>query len=593
MTGSFALLILLVLGTDQDALNDLIRDARSKKYDVRLAAYDKLIESGDAGRKLLEPILRDAEDRARKDLLAFANGRGASAFRKELKKRVDEARKEALDVIRDRTAYPDDAHGEVGQPKVDGAVSKLRELWMRPGRLFIEKVPEINNALYYVKEAAQYLKRAGYQPNDYDEDLQEAYRELDEALSPLGFMYSKKELKEIEEIHEFNATGPGSATDEERRFARILNDYRVMLGLAPLELDDRLVVAARKHSQEMLDMDYFAHESPVAENRTPGMRAQKEGYGGGVLENCALAGSAQGAFDGWYTSSGHHRGLITDRSTQLGIGHSISRSGGRGSQWTMLAGSSNSLRGKSPKGNPRLLFLARRDRLEAGDVETRFALAKWCFKNEMPDEARELLSEVVQIDPEHKNAHLRLGHVRSNGQWVTAEEKLLADVSEKGEDEVLAEVGKRLGADEPATRLAAVRVIEKIGNRNGTNLLVTALKDDASEVRVAACEVLARFQAVAAIPALKAALGDPSFYVAHSAAAALWGLGDASGVATLFKGLRSSNLNPRIDSHRKARAAFGRDFGYAWDLPEVEREKVVDEWEAWVATQKPTAAGGG
>lgn len=583
----FALLISFVLVASNDVdMAKLSRDARSKKFDVRLDAYHALLDLGPEGISVLEPILRDAEEKARKEFLSHATGSKAKGFRRKLKGMIEAQRKEALKIIRDRTKYPDDAHGAVGQHLVDAEVARLRDPWKSPGRLFLDENEEIKGTLYYVREAAQYLKRAGFQPNWYDEDLVAAYRELDEQFDPLDICFSSKERKEIEEIYEFNATGPGSATDEERRFARILNDYRLMLGLDAMELDDRLVVAARKHSQEMMDMDYFAHESPVAENRTPSMRAQKEGFSGSVMENCAISADAQGAFDGWYNSSGHHRGLIT-RSPQLGAGHSVSSSGHPGRQWTMMGGSANSLRGKKPKGNPRLIFLDRKQKLQSNDAETRYALARWCLKNEMPDEAKEMLREVVRIDPEHKSAHLLLGHVRSNGAWVTAEEKLLADVKDKGVDEVLSMVGERLGADEPAIRLAAVRVIEKIGAAAGVPLLVRALKDDASEVRDAACEVLGKLGGAAATGPLKGALSDRSFYVAHSAALALWKLGYGDGVGTLFKGLRSGDLNPRIDAHRKGRAAFGKDFGYAWDLPEVERAKVVDEWEAYVGTLTP------
>jgi len=588
---TLALFVSFVIAASSAAANDadlkkLVRDARSKKFDVRLDAYHALLDLGPEGVKVLEPILRDAEDAARRSFLSHAKGSKAKGFRKRLKKKIDARRKAAIAIIKDRVKYPDDAHGAVGQHLVDGEVAKLRELWIRPGRLFTEEVPEINDTLYYIREAAQYLKRCGFNPNWYDEDLKAAYRELDEQFDPIEVCFSKKDRDEIEEIYEFNATGPLSATDDERRYARILNDYRLMLGLDAMELDDRLVVASRKHSQEMLDMSYFAHESPVAENRSPGMRAQKEGYSGGVMENCATSRDAQGAFDGWYTSSGHHRGLITG-SKQLGIGHSVHQGGGRGSQWTMMAGSSNSLRGKKPKENPRLIYLDRRSKLQANDAETRFALASWCRKNEMPDEAKELLNEVVRIDPEHKDAHVRLGHVKSNGQWVTAEEALLALVGDKGVQEVMPLVGERLGAQEPAIRLAAVKVIEKIADPAGVPLLLRALKDDASEVRDAACGVLAALDAKSAAGSLKGLLGDRSFYVAHSAAAALWKLGESDGVATLFKGLRSSNLNPRIDAHRKARRAFGKDFGYAWDLPAVERAKVVNEWEAYVQTLAP------
>lgn len=585
---------LFVDPSDEPDLKELVKAARSKDYAVRLAAYDALIELGEPARVPLERVLRAAEKKAADDLLELAEGANASKFRKWLKSEIPAARKEALEIIHDRELYPDDAHGEKGQHLVDNKVAVLRELWRRPSRHFTERVSEVNGRLYYIKEASDYLKRAGFEPEIFMNQA-EALDELDRRFDPREFMWSSKERKDIESLLEYNDSTASTATDEERRFVRILNEYRLMLGLKALELDDRLVTASRKHSQEMMDLDYFAHESPVEENRTPGMRADKEGYRGGVLENCAIAADAQGAFDGWYRSSGHHRGLVTNSSSQIGGGHSVRSGGGPGRQWTMLAGSSNSLRGKKAKEDPRLMFLVRREKLSANDVDTRLALARFCVKNDLTDEARTLMEEVVTLDPECRDARELLGHVRSNGRWTSASEKLREDMQTLEGKEAIAAVQQILRSEHPSLRVEGVKAALALGD-DALAIIAGALKDDASEVRVAACEALGVLARDGSIPALKGALSDRSFYVAHSAAASLDRLGDSAGIPTLFKGLRSDDLNHRLDAHRKARGAFGKDFGYAWDLPAVERAEVVNRWEAWVqerAASRASGAGGG
>ncbi len=121
---------------------------------------------------------------------------------------------------------------------------------------------------------------------------------------------------------------------EERRFVAVLNAYRRALGLRPFEIDERLVVASRKHSAEMVDLGYFGHVSPVERNRTPGDRARLEGFSsGGVGENC-LAGRADGAsaFEAWYRSPGHHRNLVSG-GFEVGVGATQDHA-----MWTMVAG---------------------------------------------------------------------------------------------------------------------------------------------------------------------------------------------------------------------------------------------------------------
>lgn len=588
-TMSIALLFTLAISLPSVAARDeelsaLVLAARSKESPTRLAAYDALAKKGEDGKKALLRILRDAEDRAARDFLALPKAGEASDFKRWLVKEVAAAREEALKVIRDPKIYPDDAHGVVGQPVVDDKVAKLRGLWIRPSLLFAQRVEEVNVKLYYVKEASDWLKKIGAEPNRFL-NKEEAMAELDEAFDVRSLVYDKGAIAKIDAVNEENATGPLAATDEERRFARILNDYRVMLGLEPLRLTDPLTLAARKHSQEMLEMNYFAHESPVAANRHPADRARREGHSGPVLENCAISGDARDAFEGWYTSSGHHRGLISDNARLLGAGQSILDGGSPGRHWTMLAGPGSAPKSKNAKKEPREILTERRAKLKESDVETRLALAKFCRKHELHDDERRLLEEVVAIDPENKPARRALGHVRHEGKWMTPEEKLASDLATLPKAEVVAAAAQRLSDSEATVRLAAVKTLAQTADPAATPHLLGALNDKASEVRLAACIALRGAPANLSAAPLAKLLSDSSFYVAHAAALTLFEMGDRRGVPTLFASLRNSDLNHRIDAHKQARAAFGEDFGYAWDLPDAERAKVVDRWEAWVEEQ--------
>ncbi|MEZ5964742.1 MAG: HEAT repeat domain-containing protein [Planctomycetota bacterium] len=120
---------------------------------------------------------------------------------------------------------------------------------------------------------------------------------------------------------------------DERAFLETLNEYRRLLRLRALEPDERLVRSSRKHCEEMVRLGYFGHVSPVAERRTPTLRAKLEGFAGGVGENC-LAGAVdgRGAFEGWYHSPGHHRNMV-GAGPLLGVGATQDHG-----MWTMVIG---------------------------------------------------------------------------------------------------------------------------------------------------------------------------------------------------------------------------------------------------------------
>lgn len=71
-------------------------------------------------------------------------------------------------------------------------------------------------------------------------------------------------------------------------------------------------------------------------------------------------------------------------------------------------------------------FLARRAALSDGDIAGRMALADYCRAHEMLTRERELLREVIAIQPDHAQARARLGYVRGDHGWLTRDEQRAA-----------------------------------------------------------------------------------------------------------------------------------------------------------------------
>jgi uncharacterized protein YkwD len=67
------------------------------------------------------------------------------------------------------------------------------------------------------------------------------------------------------------------------------NAERQRLGLWPLRFEPRARVAARIHSEEMIQLSYFSHTSPVKKNQTLGHRLRQVGLREGMsAENIAI-----------------------------------------------------------------------------------------------------------------------------------------------------------------------------------------------------------------------------------------------------------------------------------------------------------------
>lgn len=111
----------------------------------------------------------------------------------------------------------------------------------------------------------------------------------------------------------------------EDRIVGYVNQLRKKKGLSILKIDERLRVAARQHTLEMVAKGYYKHASPVKAWATPALRACHAGFFDPyVSENIGkVAGFPDPAFamfESWRTSPGHYANMVQPRVRYIGVG---------------------------------------------------------------------------------------------------------------------------------------------------------------------------------------------------------------------------------------------------------------------------------
>jgi uncharacterized protein YkwD len=131
------------------------------------------------------------------------------------------------------------------------------------------------------------------------------------------------------------ATGAQARTlsGSEASLLRTINSVRMARGLAPVRLDLRLTRAARGHSADMLNRQYFAHGSIAG-------RAVATGARGPLLgENLAWGTrvTARWVVTRWLASPSHRAVLLRPGFKRVGLGISFGTFAGRGNAAVVTA----------------------------------------------------------------------------------------------------------------------------------------------------------------------------------------------------------------------------------------------------------------
>jgi uncharacterized protein YkwD len=131
----------------------------------------------------------------------------------------------------------------------------------------------------------------------------------------------------------------------EQEILELVNQYRAegatcggeVFGPAgPLQMDASLQCAARMHSLDMDQRDFFSHDNPSGEG--PSERMENAGYDGrGWGENIAGGNStAAETMEQWMDSPGHCSNIMSPGYTLIGVGY---HPGGEwGHLWTQTFG---------------------------------------------------------------------------------------------------------------------------------------------------------------------------------------------------------------------------------------------------------------
>jgi uncharacterized protein YkwD len=108
--------------------------------------------------------------------------------------------------------------------------------------------------------------------------------------------------------------------DQEREFARLINDYRESIGVPPLTVSENLNKSASWLAKDMAEKNYFSHEDSY------GRHSEERGADCGTTtkigENIAAGptrDTAQEVFDAWKASEGHDKNMRRADYLQIGI----------------------------------------------------------------------------------------------------------------------------------------------------------------------------------------------------------------------------------------------------------------------------------
>jgi uncharacterized YkwD family protein len=113
----------------------------------------------------------------------------------------------------------------------------------------------------------------------------------------------------------------------------LVNQERSKAGLQQLQVDMSLVELARKKSQDMIDRNYFGHNSPTYGSPFDMMRQAGVKYTT-AGENLAGAASVTSAHNNLMASSGHRANILSPRYNYFGVG--IVEGGPYGNMFTQL-----------------------------------------------------------------------------------------------------------------------------------------------------------------------------------------------------------------------------------------------------------------
>ncbi len=109
-----------------------------------------------------------------------------------------------------------------------------------------------------------------------------------------------------------------SLTEDEKEILELINTERTNNGLNPLQIDDDLQNIVRIKAQDMIDNDYFAHESPTYGSPFEMMKSNGITYKT-AGENIAGNSDNKKAVEAWMNSESHRNNILNNSYNYTGV----------------------------------------------------------------------------------------------------------------------------------------------------------------------------------------------------------------------------------------------------------------------------------
>lgn len=322
-----------------------IRDCRNRKRFLKLAGEYMAMGPEQKASVLTEVKARLTTARAE---LSKKGGPSLKTLQR-YRKRLDDARKVAVGLIRDASTYRKSGKQVFGQDEVDDAVHAVRKIYQ--GKKVVSAKGSLRSAKSWILAMNKFLGE--HSPSDRQELSADEWQLMilsKKAIRFQEYCWTKQELYiQVRDGQVAQWNKKAAPAGEKGRFFRMLNDYRNMLGIHRLAYDSRIQKAAQGHTSDMANGPFFSHDSPIASKRTPAMRiglagtfdkpSEKQSFyesspfpipflncprlqaTGRCGENIAFGvQNANGAYNLWYHSPPHHRNMIGNWDI-LGVGN--------------------------------------------------------------------------------------------------------------------------------------------------------------------------------------------------------------------------------------------------------------------------------
>ena len=133
----------------------------------------------------------------------------------------------------------------------------------------------------------------------------------------------------------------GGNTGIESSLLGLINRERQNQGLSVLSANSALTAAAREHSRDMAENNYFSHTG--SDGSSPFDRMQQAGYSFTAAAENIYAGNgsnntAGSAFSAWMNSAGHRENMLNSAYADAGVGYWCNDSSEYGGYFTLTLG---------------------------------------------------------------------------------------------------------------------------------------------------------------------------------------------------------------------------------------------------------------